>query len=322
MSSYSTFGSFIGLGKETTYGTAVAASSFLELMEGGDGLTFKGGQIAKPTLRTASTMRTVKAKKSVEGTLKFPFSFGSAESILRYGLGSVVTSPLSGSNKSHAFSLINSLPNTGLTFRVNRGEASSLLTAESIYSGCKINKIGFSLQPEGQLECSVDILGQDEAFGAASTPTYTTTPYITWDLLTTKTIAGTDVAIQSLELNIENNLDADTYKLGSLLRQEMGRSANRKISGSFELEFTSVAHYNYFKNYTANAIVLEFDGGVITGADHYLLNISMPNVIWQGDTPVADKVGPFKQKLNFETVATSENNDLTITLQNATASVA
>jgi hypothetical protein len=228
---------------------------------------------------------------------------------------------LSGSNKSHVFSLLNSLGNNSLTVRVMRGEAGPVANGEFIYQGCQINKLGWSLQPEGQLEMSVDVLGQDETTGAASAPTYTTAPQITWDLLTTKTIAGTDVPFQSFELNIENSLEGDTYKLGALGRQITTRSAARKISGNFELEFQSLTHYNYFINQTQNAIVLTFDGGVITGADHWLLTFSLPKVNWLGETPTADKVGPFKQKLNFETEATNENDDLVITLQNQTASV-
>jgi hypothetical protein len=318
--SYSTLGSFVGIGKETTYGTPVAASAFLELMEGGDSMKLKAGVIAKPTLRSASAMRNVKAKKSVDGGIKVPVSFAGLEMLFKYGLGSCATGALTGSNKQHVFTLLNSLPNTGLTVRMNRGE-SSVLSAEFIYQGCKVNKLGFSLQPEGQLECSADFIGQDETLGATSVPTYTASPYITWDLLTVKTIGGSDVPFQSFELNIENNLDSDTHKLGSLLRQEMGRSAARKISGNFEFEFQSLTHYNYFRNNTQNAIVLTFDGGVITGADHWILTFSLPKVNWLGETPSADKVGPFKQKLNFETEAATENDDLVITLQNQTASV-
>ena len=317
--SYNTLGSFIGVGKESTYGTPVAASSFLELLDGGDSMKLKAGRIAKPTLRCASSLRSVKAKKSVDGSIKFPMTFAGPEMFLKYGLGTASTSALTGSNKSHSITLLNALPTTGLTVRMNRGEVG--LLGEFIYQGCKINKLGFSLQPEGYLECTVDLIGQDETIDTASTPTYTASPYITWDLLTVKTIAGTDVPIQSFELNIENNLDADTYKLGSLLRQNPGRGGSRKISGSVEMEFQSLTHYNYFINQTQNAIVLTFDGGIISGSDHWLLTFSLPKVNWMGETPTADKVGPFKQKLNFETEAASENDDLVITLQNQTASI-
>jgi hypothetical protein len=70
--SYNTLSAFIGVGKESTYGTPVAATSFLEFGEGGDSLKLKAGRIAKPTLRSASSMRSVKAKKSAEGGVKVP----------------------------------------------------------------------------------------------------------------------------------------------------------------------------------------------------------------------------------------------------------
>jgi hypothetical protein len=124
--SYSTLGSFVGIGKETTYGTPVAASAFLELMEGGDSMKLKAGVIAKPTLRSASAMRNVKAKKSVDGGIKVPVSFAGLEMLFKYGLGSCATGALTGSNKQHVFTLLNSLPNTGLTVRMNRGESSVL----------------------------------------------------------------------------------------------------------------------------------------------------------------------------------------------------
>jgi hypothetical protein len=317
---YNTLGAFAGIGKETTYGTPVAATGFHELLEGGDTMKLKAGRMAKPNLRCASSLRSVKAKRGVEGGIKIPLFFAGAEQILKYGLGTSNTSALSGSNKSHQFTLLNSL-NTALTVRMNRGESATPLTAEFIYQGCKVNKLGFSLQPEGQLELAVDFLGQDETLGAASVPTFTAAPQITWDLLTTKTIGAVDVPFQSFEVNVENNLDGDTWKLGTVNRQEMIRGGARKITGSFEFEFQSLTHYNYFRNETQNAIVLTFDGGVITGADHWLLTLSLPKVNWLGDTPSADKVGPFKQKMNFETEAATENDDLSITLQNQTASI-
>lgn len=306
---FSTITSFIGIGKETTFGTPVAASSYLEINE--ESVKLAAGQTTKPTLRTASAMRAVKNKKSVEGSFKFPMSYGGAELLLKYCLGANSTS--GAGPYTHALTLANALT-TPLTIRAKRGDISG---NEYVYTGCFIPKMTFSLQPEGQLECTVDILGQDESsVGANSTPTYTTSTYITWDQLTAATVALSTVNIQSFELTIENPFDGDTHKLGSVLRQLPTRGGARKITGKFEFEFESSTHYAFFRNNTENAVAVQFASG-----GHSLL-FALPNVIWQGDTPVVDKVGPFKQVMPFEAKATSDGNELAVTLVNDTSTIA
>jgi hypothetical protein len=307
---FTTINSYIGLGRESTYGTAVAATSFLEFTE--ESIKLVAGQTLKGTLRTASPLRTVKNKKSVEGSFKVPVSYGGLEMILKDGLGTVATGGVG--PYTHTFTLLNGVPLLPLTMRVKRA---AIIANEYVYTGVHIPKLTFSIQPEGQLELSVDVLGRNEdSIGANSSPTYTTTDYVQWDQMTVCTVGGSTINAQSFELTIENPLDGDTHKLGSLLRQLPTRSGHRKISGKFEFEFEDTTHYNYFKNNTENAVVVTFVSST------HSLSFSLPNVIWQGDTPVVDKVGPFKQMMAFEAKATSENNELTITNVNATSSVA
>lgn len=307
---YSTLSSYIGLGRESTYGTAVAASAFLEILE--ESVKLSAGQTAKGTLRTASVLRTVLNKKSVEGSIKVPVSYGGFEMILKDALGTVGTAGVG--PYTHTFTLLNAIPALPLTLRVKRA---AITANEYVYPGVHIPKLTFSCVPEGQLEATIDILGREESsIGANSSATYTSSDYVQWNQMTTCTVGGVTVNAQSFELTIENPIDGDSHKLGSLVRQLPTRSGHRKISGKFEIEFEDTTHYNYFKNNTENAVVVTF-----TSSTHSI-SFSLPNVFWTGDTPVVDKVGPFKQIMNFEAKATAENNELTITNVNGTSSVA
>lgn len=302
-----TLGSFIGIGKETTYGTEVAASQFLEFNS--ESIKRNGGQTVKPTLRTASALRAVKNKVGIDGSFTYPMSFGSSELLLKYAMGANNTT--GAGPYTHALTLATALT-TPLTIAVKRGDVTD---NEYAYNGCFIPKMTWSIQPEGQLDCTVDVLGREEAIRANSTPTYTTTEYIAWDMLGV-TVAGSAINVQSFELTLENPIQGDTHYLGSLYRQLPVRSGARKISGSIEFEFESTTHYNYVVDNTENALVATF-----TGTSHSLV-FSLPNVMWLGDTPNITEVGPIKQKLNFEARATSDNNELAITLVNATSTIA
>lgn len=303
----STLGSFIGIGKETTFGTEVAATEFIEFNS--ESIKRNGGQTNKPTLRTASPLRAVPNKVSIDGSFTFPMSFGSNGLLLKYAMGANNTT--GAGPYTHALSLATALT-TPLTIAVKRGDVSG---NEYAYNGCFIPKMTWSIQPEGQLECTVDVLGREEVIRANSTPTYTTTEYIHWDMFSF-TLAGNPINVQSFELSLENPLQGDTHYLGSLYRQLPTRGGARKVSGSIEFEFESTTHYNYVVDRTENAIVAAFQG------TSHSLEFSLPNVFWTGDTPNISEVGPIKQKLNFEARATSDGNELAIELVNATSSIA
>jgi hypothetical protein len=306
---FDTLGSFIGIGRESTFGTAVAASAYLEFLD--ESIKLAAGQTVKPTMRSASALRTTKNKKSVEGSIKFPVPYGGFEMLLKDLIGSVGTT--GAGPYTHTFTPTLATPSLPLTIRVKRG---NITANEYVYTGMKIPKATFSISPEGQLECSMDFLGRDESsIGANSTPTYTSSDYVQWDQLTNFTVGGVVVNLQSFELTIENPLDGDTHKLGTVLRQLPVRSSIRKVTGKLELEFEDTTHYNYFKNNTENALACVF-----TSASHSL-TFTLPNVIWQGDTPNVDKVGPFKQVMNFE-AKNGDNNEISIVNVNGTSAVA
>ncbi len=301
---------WVGFADESTYGTYVPATAFLEIMEE----SFKGSQskIAKPQLRNISVLNTVSSKKSVGGGFKFQFPLTGAEKLLKHALGTVADT--GAGPYTHTYTGADALP-TGLSFHVNRDAATVGAGSAFKYFGAQISKLTFSQKIEDFLMCEVEIAGQDWANMAVETPTFPTFSGLDWAMLGTFTVGGSTFAIDDFELSIENTLATDRYKLNSRIVKGLGRSGPRKITGKFTKEFETLAQYALFTNQTNSAIVATW-----TSSTHSL-SLSLPKCYIQDADPATSEAGPIKQTFTFEAFRSSTAGDeLSIVLVNGTAS--
>jgi hypothetical protein len=309
---------WVGFGNETTYGTRVAPTLFLEFLT--ENFKGEGAFISKPALRSASQKNKVRGKKSVSGGFKFQFSWeGGAATLLRHALG---TNNTTGAGPfTHTITPAGNLP-AGLTFHVNR-DADNLGGANAWeYEGCNIQKIMLSQEIEDFLACEVEVLGEDSRNLAKATPTFVAFDGIDWEQLNVVQIdvAGTPITpnVKSLELTIENALADDRYKLGSRLRTGLGRSAFRKVTGKFELELDTngKAAYDKYRDLVDEDLRLKWVNGAKS------LQIDMPKCSFEGGDPETGGPGQYYVTLNFTAYANAADNDeITIVLINSTATI-
>jgi hypothetical protein len=313
---------FVGIGVESTWGTGVAASMFLEASE--ESLKLDQKRNWKPTLGSTSQSKSTRSKRKVSGSVKFPGIYAGMDTLLKNVMGSVSSAQISATTVyRHTFTLSSALP-VGLSFVVNRDAAAISGTSCFRYTGCQVTKLGFSQSVENFLEVTAELEGQDEEFIALPTPTYPAFKGIDWEQLGTFTIGGTAIPAQMVELNIENPLNTDRHKLGTRLRTGLGRSSLRKISGKLELEFADLTIYNFFRSLnTAGALSIIFTGPVAANATNYTFEIAATNVFIQGETPNVKDPGVIKQTVPFELTADggADNSELILYLQNLSTSV-
>lgn len=309
---------WIGFGSESTYGTRVAPTLFLEILS--ENFKREKTFISKPALRSASQKNKVRSKRNVTGGFKFQFSWeGAAATLLRHALGTVNTT--GAGPFTHTITPAGNLP-TGLTFHVNR-DADNLGGSNAWeYEGCNIQKITLSQEIEDFLNCEVEVLGEDSRNLAKATPSFTAFDGIDWEQLTVARIdvAGTPINpnVKSLELMIENSLAEDRYKLGSDLRTGLGRSAHRKITGSFELELdtTGKAAYDKYRDLVDEDLQIKWVNGAKS------LTIDMPKCSFDGGDPETGGPGQYYVTLNFTAYANAADNDeISIVLVNSTSAI-
>jgi hypothetical protein len=309
---------WVGFGEESTYGTGVTPTKWIEVLE--ESFQGKHNYIGKPTLRSASINQRVKSKKAVEGGFKYNVGFEGYETLFKHTIGSVATTgPVSGIY-THTFSLATVLP-TGLTFQVNRDQAAIGGSSAFQYEGCQIQKLTLTQNIEDFLMADIEIVGEDWSNVALTAATFPTFQGVDWEMLTTFTINAVAVKVKELEITIENALAADRYRLGSRLRRGLGRNAPRKISGKFLAEFESLTEYAYYRDLIQVPLVATWDNGG-AGSAQRQLSISIPAIVFNGEDPKVDDAGPIELPMSFEAFQSAAANDeMVLTVKNTLSSV-
>lgn len=297
---------WIGTGEESTFGTGVSASKFIEVNS--DTLKKSQTMLAKPALRGVSHDRRVISKSNVEGSLEFQLGWEGYGRFFKHALGTLNTS---GSGPyTHAFTCAQALP-TGLSIVSNRDAAGIGGTSCFRYLGCQINKLTLKQSADEFLMMTVDFLGRDREFIAAPSPSFPTFDGIAWDELVVD-VDGSPIDVEEIELTIENNLAADRYKLGSTLRKGFGRGDKRKISGKIVKEFESITELQLFTNLTNVNLNFEWTSGTD------VLTIDLPVCEFDGGDPEVSSSGPIKLELPFTAyMSSSEGDEITVDLVNS-----
>ena len=299
---------WIGIGEESTFGTGVSATRYLEVME--ESISGKHSLISKPAIRSNSQKNRVKSKKNVEGSFKMQVPYVGMELLFKHALGSAGV--VSGTNPyTRTFSLASGLP-TGLTVLVNRDAANVGTGSMFRYLGCQIDKLTLTQGTEDFLMAEVSILGRDWDLQNIATPTFATFTGVDWEQLTVAEINGIQMNVEDVEITIENALASDRYILGSRVRKGLGRSGPRKVSGKFTVEFESLDEYNNYLTLDDCDLSL-----VWTLGSSNQLTITLPKVNLTGEDPQIKDAGPIKLPVAFEAYQNSASDDeITIVLKN------
>jgi hypothetical protein len=313
--------SYIGFADESTWGTPVARTKFLELVTGGDGLAVKEEKILVQGVKDIGVRGDIEVQQgavSVEGSLTFEVPYDGAEKFFKHAFGSVASSqPNAGTDPTvwqHIFTIADALP-AGMTIEVNRD-----VTA-FVYEGCKVNNMEFSVGgPTELLRIVADILGEDVTTASATSPTFTSVnrfsapqAVLLWNAV--------QLNVQQFSIKLDNKLDADRRFLGSRLRSEPLRSGKIEVTGSFVAEFDSTSQYTDFRNGTNRILKVTFTGpsiGVLTQKYTFLLECNVSQIM---DYPVSvDDEGRITVEIQFRAFRDASNNELKLTLTNLTAS--
>lgn len=313
------FGSnaWLGFAEESTYGTYVSPTKFLEITE--ENVIGEQSWIPKNTLRSASQSQKVRSKKNVSGSFKANLGFTGFERIFKHALGSSATT--GAGPYTHTASLASALP-VGLSLHVNR-DADAVGTGSAFkYEGCQITKLTLAQEVEAIATIEVEILGEDFGNVNVATPTFPTFEQCDWESFSLFIGGNIDdyVQVKNFEISIENQAADDRYVLGSRIRVGVGRSGPRKISGKFGMEFASLALYTEWANLSDVAtIVAKWDNG-LSGSSQRKIEISAEAVIQSGSPAVSDP-GPIVVEFTFEGFSSSANSELSVVSINGTSTI-
>lgn len=314
MSGYTGLSAQIAIGEETTPGTAVALTRFFEFTD--ESLKFSQEKIKSKGLRAGRNHANtwVYGRKSVEGDVTFEVQPNGMGILPKYLIGGtpVTTTPEAATAYLHT-TKEGSLDGKSLTVQVGRPNTAGTIDPYT-YSGCKVASWELSMAaPDGvaMLKLSLDGMDETTATGLASASYPSTNVMIPFsDSNCSITIGGTSYNVKQITLSGTNSLKTDRYKIGSASKlEQIANTDYRDYSGTIDLEsYAGTTAYNLFKNGTEAAIVCTFKGAVITGSARYMFRVTLPRVIFNGETPNAGGADILDHSLPFEVLHTTDTD--------------
>lgn len=246
--------SFIGLGKESVWGTPVASTDYLQFIS--ESLTHEIEQLMEAELRGyPDEAPSYEGLNTVRGDITFAVRPATIGHILRSALGAPTTTGTGPythvfTPATANFSTVCALP--PYTIEVHRDLASSFQ-----YVGCVVNELTIE-QGVGQkvMRATAAILGKSVATITPTTRTLEALDPFLWKNAAV-TISGSAVTPESFRVRIANNLEAfpvlnQTKEVGGI-----AWNGHRVFEVEFTFNVTNLDEYNRFKNQTEAACVID-----------------------------------------------------------------
>lgn len=312
---------YLGFGQETVYGTPVARVNFLEINDenmGVDEPKIESAALAQVGIRST---KVAQGMISTGGDFNFDASYAGWERLLKHVCGNIVSSRPDVTSSptvwDHTFTIADQLP-TGLTIEVFRGTETFLTEPNKafVYAGCLISNMNISCGADDLMKIGVNVMGQQEARAAKSTPVYDNSTLAVFHQGTLKW-NDSDVEAHSFSLDINNSLEMRA-KLGSRLTRQPKRSGKLDVSGSFQAEFINWDQYDDFRAATNRAIVIQFIGPVIINSFSNQITITLAVSKINTYRVVLNQPGRLIVDIQFKAYRTESAGELSIVMRNTT----
>jgi hypothetical protein len=303
----------LGFAAETTAGTRVVPTRFLEFVDESMSLTKE--RIESRGLRAGRRLnyRWAAGIREVSGDVTVEMAPQGTGLLLSHAIGTVATTGTTGAYV-HSFSP-GPVDQKTLTVQIGKPGHGGVIHAFD-YIGVSV--VNFELSAEvGQfLMGKFGLYGMDETTGQTlATASYPTgySPFVfTQGSLS---IASADFCVRSVAVNGDNALETGRHRICATNAgrpQQALEAGFREYGGNISADFVDLTAYNRFVNGAEASLSLAFDAG--TGAKLTIAG----NVRFDGSTPTVGGPELLEQALPFKfTSGTSDAAAFTVTLENA-----
>jgi len=309
---------FLGIAKETTPGTAVAATNFLPVVD------------VKPKINVAyledNAMRGAMAKifNEIPGVSFCEYEFGGpafADVIgwaLAGVLGDVATTGAS-APFTHAVSLLNS----GQPKTYTISDYNGFNTRQ--FAGCKISEVGLKFAGNGMLEYSAKATGRSFATTSKPTPSFSAvTPQAAW--VGVATVAGSASSlITAGDLTIKRSVEPIHNVDGTQSPYDVFAGGDLTVSGSLTAVYEDDTVYANYLNGTPIVLDLDWSQGAGAAATQIKAHMTSAQIT---DASISRGSGKYVElDLKFDAIANSTDvgvsagySPIKATIKNALAS--
>lgn len=314
----------LGVKREAVYGTPVVVDRFLEFNSESikrNKITLQSDAIRARGRHSRRGSRRVVTGRGAAGDIVFEVAPAGSGIWFEQALGKVVTTQPDSVNAptvfEHLFS-VDFLWGKSLTVQVGR-EREDRTVVPFTYTGCKVPQLALAIDTNGFLIATAGIDAQDELTGEALAATSypATTPF--HFMQSSLTLDAATVAnVRSAGVTIANPLDTERYFIGSQGKKAQQRESDRvAVTGQLVVDFVSrEALYDAYTADTPLELDLNFTGENISGAFNRALNINIPDIRLNGDTPNVGGAALPQMTVPFEGFENAASEDITILLRN------
>lgn len=251
-----------GIGKETTYGTAVAVTASYEIMS--EDFTGKYERTNAEALSGSYVMRSDRfsvVKKGAEGSVTMePLTRGFGDWLAFLNGQVATTGPTATSVYTHT-STVNNLTGKNLTVQVHRATEAGTLQPWT-YEGGKVTGYEFSNTVDQTLRVTINMDFENESNPDSPSAPYTatvltalTTPaganVFTWAEGQVK-VGGTAYDISEVTIGVDNALNVDRYFINTpAVKKEPIQDGKREITWSFTTTYADNTFWEKVSSATA-----------------------------------------------------------------------
>lgn len=270
---------FIGLGKESTWGTAVSATDYLEAMSeslNAERDRFEIVNIRNQFGRPADQAGMVR----INGDIEAHAHPTTGARLLKGALqNSSKTTVSSGVLYTHTFKTLttgsefsSSVPVQPYTIEVFRDVTSSVQ-----YAGCAIDTLAINFQPNQDVRFTASFIGKSESQLSSTTPTFPTTPGAPFNFDTASLELGGSATsrIEALTVEIANNLEG-VPKLNA--SNEVGKiqmTDFQSVSISGTIAFEDLTEYQDFIDQNEKTLK-----ATVTKPDSFSMTVDVPRMVY------------------------------------------
>ena len=319
-------GSQIGFAPETTYGTAVTPTTFLEARSVGLELQVEHmmSEGLRSGLRVQRGDRFVVNKKGVSGDIELDITSNNLARWLIHAMGDsrAISSIKSASGSVYTYAMQLGDPASLAAMTVQTGVADNAGNVRRMdATGCYITEFSLANEIDGIVSGTFTIDGRDYA-PSASAATSATYASGTEPLAFSQgafSVNGTGIAIRSYELSVTHGYDVERYQINSTsLKSRPVVNALDEITATVELEFngaglgatwgTDDLVTKYRAGTTLTDCSITWTGATaISGGNYPALTANLPQALITSCTPTIE--GPEMIILSVELMALDNGTD-------------
>ncbi|ROQ69172.1 hypothetical protein EDD93_3669 [Streptomyces sp. 840.1] len=300
-------GAQVGIAAESTYGTYVAPTKFIEFTKEGLALkktTAQSAGIAAGRLLPLSSRRVV-TQRQAAGSLDMEVTTKGMGVLLQTLMGTTVTPVQQATTDAYLQTHI--LADTaGKSLTVQKGVPLTTGTVtRKNFLGCKIISAEFSCEVGGMLTASFEIDSKDceetSVLAAASYPSMSPFHFMQMGLKTGT--YGTEIArsgIRKVSIKIERPMAVERFYAGaSGLKAEPISNDQVKVTGSIEMDYVDTVLDDLHTSDAATSLVWDFSGAEIAPTYPSRFTVKLPAIRFDEAPPSVEGFDVVKPTLSF-----------------------